>query len=162
MHLQTLTPLDAFDVAYRMRDSDLEEISLVAGVEDRKEVAAQMQSAFEDYHSDGWVVLNKQGKRVAIIGWSRYPDKQTRARVGFFATDDFKTMKYSITKLIRKNLPVWAHELNLVRMDCQSLEDHTETHKWLECLGYKRGDILLNWANSGRNFINFEKQFNIM
>ena len=162
MIVQTATPMDVFDVAYRMREKDLEEISATMGSGDRKEVASKMQLSLEDYHTDGWVILNKEGKRVAIIGWARYPDKQTRARVGFFATDDFKTMKYSITKLIRKNLPVWAHELNLVRMDCQSLEDHTETHKWLECLGYKRGDILLNWANSGRNFINFEKQFNIM
>lgn len=83
MIVQTATPMDVFDVAYRMREKDLEEISATSGSNDRKKIASRMQSAFEDYHTDGWVVLDGKGKRVSIIGWTRHPDKLTRARVGF-------------------------------------------------------------------------------
>lgn len=71
-------------------------------------------------------------------------------------------MKYSITKMIRKNLPVWAHDANVVRMDAQSLDGYEDSHKWLEFFGFKRGDVLINWKDSGRTFINFEKQINIL
>jgi hypothetical protein len=162
MIVQKATPMDVFDVAYRMRKKDFEEISATSGSDDRKKVAARMQMGFENYYTDGWVVLDDKGKRVSIIGWTRYPDKLTRARVGFFGTDDFEQMKMAITKLIRGKIDLWAQDVNVVRMDAQSLDGYEDSHKWLEFFGFKRGDVLINWKDSGRTFINFEKQINIL
>jgi len=162
MILEPINPNDVFDVAYRMRDRDFEEISLPYKTDDRKKLATILMDGFSGYYADGWTMCNDRGKRVAICGWSKYPYAMSQARVGFFATDDFNRMRYTITKTIRENLNHWAQQRDVVQMDCQSLEDYDEAHKWIEFFGFKRGDVLPNWRDTGRNYINFSKQILIL
>jgi hypothetical protein len=162
MILNETTADDVFDVAYRMRDQDFEEISLPYKTDDRKKIATILMDGLTGYYADGWTMCNDRGKRVAICGWSRYPEKLTRANVGFFATDEFNRMRYTITKTIRENLNHWAQQRDIVHMDCQSLEDYEQAHQWIEFFGFKRDNVLLNWRDTGRNYINFSKQILII
>lgn len=162
MIIEPMKPNDVFDVAYRMRDRDFEEISLPYKTDDRKKLATIMMNNLGGYYADGWTMCNNRGKRVAICGWSKYPYAMSQARVGFFATDDFNRMRYTITKTIRENLHHWAHQCAVFQLDCQSLEDYDTAHKWIEFFGFKRGDVLPNWRDTGRNYINFSKQILIL
>jgi len=162
MILESLKPNDVFDVAYRMRDRDFEEISLPHKTDDRKKVATLLMDGLSSCYANGWTMCSDRGKRVAIVAWSKNPEKITSAQVGFFATDDFNRMRYTISKTLRSNIPHWATQDNLRFLQCQSLEEYKTAHEWMEFLGFKRGDMLPNWRDTGRNYINFSKQILIL
>ncbi len=88
--------------------------------------------------------------RVSDLAWIVYRDNEPVIAFGAgemwsgvwnvwaFGTDKFPKAGLSATRFMRKVIPEIMDERSIHRIECKSMEGHTEAHKWLNALGLYR------------------------
>lgn len=139
-----------WDVAYRMRVVDYDELVATSFAKNRKELADNMSVAISQ-HPQMFVCSGE--RPTAVVGWSM--TRPGVGQVGMFATDDFRKIAAGVNRFITQELMQDINRYNLHRLECFSLGSHSEAHSWLEWLGLQKEAELESYGRNGEKFVSF-------
>ena len=134
-------------VAENMRKADKEEIYCGRWTDSPYDLS-------EDIVRLGGVsfVAWKDEEPIAVIGSS--PVTPTLWSAIMFATDRLPEIGLPLTKLVKRFMipSIFSKEVGALRSECRSMVTHTEAHRWLESVGFKREALLKSVGKSGEDF----------
>lgn len=70
----------------------------------------------------------------------------------FFATDEISKIGLSVTRLIIKGILPMLWDAGAHRLECRSMDGHTEAQEWLETLGARREGTAKAYGRDGEDF----------
>lgn len=74
----------------------------------------------------------------------------------FFATDSFPTIAAALTRAIVQDVFPRYRARGIHRIDCVSIEDYHDAHRWIEVLGLTREAApLIGYGKSGETYLQF-------
>lgn len=124
---------------------------------DRREIFATRRDGDEDLCADvmragvvSWCAGDDQGEPIACLGcMSMWPGVWS---MWFFATDNVGEIGLPVTRLIKRSILPMLWEGGAHRLECRSMDGHTEAQEWLETLGAKREGTLKCYGRDGEDF----------
>lgn len=134
-------------VAERMREWDRREIFAARWNDDPFPLAAECQL----YGSFTWIA--SLDRPIAFIGAA--PIHPGVWSVLMFATDEFRKIRLSLTKHVKRVMIPALVEVGAHRAECHSMEGHDEAHAWLELLGAEREGVRPRFGKNGEDFVCF-------
>ena len=144
MKLSRLTPEALREVAENMREWDRKEI-FATRWEDSVDDLVRDAMACYDF---GWIASHNDKPVCAIGGAPVHPGVWS---VWMFATPEFDKIKYSLSRFaLRQMKPVLLELGN--RVECRSMEGHTDAQLWLEFLGMTRESVIPHYGKGGETF----------
>jgi hypothetical protein len=140
---------DAIFVARNMREWDAKEIYATRWDDDPVEVVDLCLTLAAGF---SWVA--GKDEPIAVIGaWPRYNGVWS---VYMFGTDRFPEIGLGMTRFVRQAMIPALVEAGIHRADCQSIEGHTDAHRWLKKQGlHQEGPLLEGFGRNGENFLQF-------
>ena len=145
MIIQPITLEAANYVARNMRDYDAREIFATRACEDRARLAADAAARGPLAWAAG-----ADGVPIAVIGaHEAWPGMWLS---WMFATDDFPKIGKPLTKFARRVILPALADAAARRVQCFSIEGHTQAHEWLEAFGAVRETTLRNFGKNGETF----------
>jgi hypothetical protein len=139
-----------WDVAYRMREKDYDEISAISFAKDRKELADGLSVAC--CKTPAMYVCSEE-RPIVVIGWSM--PRPNIAQIGMFATDEYTKIASGINRFVVREMFQDINRYNIHRLECFSLGSHAQAHSWLEWLGLKKEADLEGYGRNGEKFVSF-------
>lgn len=73
----------------------------------------------------------------------------------FFATDEFPAIALGLTRFIRQRLFPAQRAAGAHRIECVSIDSHTDAHRWIEILGLEREAEMPGYGKAGETFYQF-------
>jgi len=132
-------------IAFNMREDDAREVLATSKSDYRHEFADECMML------GGWCVIDSHGIPVVMGGVHEcWPGVGNAWCV---ATPDISKHGIEATKAAKFAISQYAH---LHRIQAFSAVFHEVSHKWLECLGFKRGAMLKKFGKRGEDFIIYE------
>ena len=149
-----LTLDHALYVSRRMRKTDRDEVMATRwNANDNDNDADFALSCFKSLGSS-FVAINKKGVPVIIGGVAmNAPGIGTAWMVG---TDDWPSVALEVSRFCRKSIKKYLKSEDIHRIHAYSSVFHSDSHKWLELVGMKRGPLLKKWGKNHEDFILFE------
>ena len=143
--IEPLTTQDALYVCYHMRDVDLCEIRASSGLYHRMDFARMFVQC------GGWCLKNDAGVPVVVCGVHEFWDGVGNAWM--VGTEETGKHIIEASRHAKKVLsdPKWR------RVQAWSAAFHTESHAWLEMLGFVNAHTLEQYGTSGERFYLFER-----
>jgi hypothetical protein len=144
----TLDKLDyngLYTIAENMRPADAREIYATRWDEDPGSVAREALALSYDF---GWIAAKDDRPICAIGAVSPHPGLWS---VWMFATPEFPKIGLGVTKFaLRYMKPALLQTGH--RLECRSIDGHTDAHKWLEFCGFTRESSLPKYGKNGETF----------
>jgi hypothetical protein len=144
MELSRLNPNDLYTIAENMREWDKREIYATRWTDCPHDLARDAMTSYEF----GWVASYNDRPVCAIGAIAIHPGVWS---VWMFATDEFDKIKYSLTKFAARKLKPVLQDVGH-RVECRSMEGHTDAQKWLEFLGMTRESSIPKYGRNGETF----------
>lgn len=137
-------------IAWRMRAEDWREFTAVVELED------------PDIWAQRLVTVARFG---AVATWRGLPTAalaavRTRPGVfalGMYATPDWHQVALPVTVWCRRVLEPQLVAAGAHRVECQSIEDHHDAHRWLRSFGLRPEAMMPGWGKRGETFIQFAR-----
>lgn len=139
-----------WDVAYRMRDVDYDELAAISFAQDRRELADNLSVSI---HSHPRMFVCSDERPAVVVGWSM--TRPGVGQVGMFATEEFRKIAAGVNRFITHELMLDINRYNLHRLECFSLGSHVEAHSWLEWLGLSKEAEHESYGRNGEKFVSF-------
>jgi hypothetical protein len=153
MRIEPATPSAIRAVAEHMRDQDAAEFLAVSHAETRDELVEGLVSGYGP-RDDLIMACTDDLEPVAIGGLIEH--RPNVATLLFFATDAFPQIALGLTRFIRCNLFPKVIEAGVHRIECISIADYTENHRWIQLLGLREPPMLLKrYGKSAEDFLMF-------
>lgn len=131
-------------VARHMRAADRDEIFATRWGDDPNDL---VQAALRG-GSFAWVA--SLDRPIAALG--AIPMWNGVWSVWMFATDDFRRIRFGLTRFVVRDMIPALRAGGAHRAECRSLATHTEAHRWLEMLGATREATLRGYGRAGEDF----------
>lgn len=131
-------------VARHMRAADRDEIFATRWSDDPASVVAAVLSG----GTFAWVAGLE--RPIAAIG--AMPMWEGVWSVWMFATDDFRQIRFGLTRFVVRSMIPALRASGAHRAECRSIATHTEAHRWLELLGAEREATLRGYGRRGEDF----------
>jgi hypothetical protein len=145
-------PDDVRAVALLMRQRDRDEFMPLTHFTEHHELVSSLTERFGE-HPDCFVVMSHDGP-VAVGGMLLH--RPNVATLLFFASDAFAgRVAADFTRFVKQRLFPGYVAKGVHRIECQSLEDYTSVHNWLEVLGLKREATMPGFGRGGETYIQF-------
>lgn len=133
-------------VAANMREWDKREIYANRWDDDPEGVA---RDAVAMGQSVGWVA-GLDDRPIAAFGcFQMWPGVWS---MWLFATDDFRQIRFSMTKLIVRNIIPMLWEAGAHRLQCHSMDGHDDAQDWLKVIGARRESTCPGYGRNGEAF----------
>ena len=139
---------DALYVAQNMRQRDADEIYALRWSDNPARVA---EDSFRPFGFT-WCFLY-DGRPAVILG--AYPGWPRVWNVFMYATDDFRQIRFSVTRFIRNAMIPCLMALGAHRAQAMSKADYAEAHEWLEFLGAEKEAEHSCFGRDGQAFVTF-------
>lgn len=140
-----------YRVALRMRALDLAEFSACLPVDDREGVAVMLAERYGKL--TGTMAFGAGDAPMAIGGG--YEFRPGSLSLLFFATDEFPTIAYGLTRwMSRTYIPAMA-AAGIHRIEAVSSMAYGEMHRWLGMLGFRKEGEHPSWGKRGETFATF-------
>lgn len=141
---------DILHVAQRMRAIDRKEVFALRWDNSEEKLA------FACMHRGDlkWVAKAADGEPVYAMGV--YPAWPGRWELWGFATDRWPEVMLSVTKFIKRNMVQTLRAGLGNRIDCISLVEKVDGHRWLKYLGATELTLLRAYGRNGEDFKWFE------
>ncbi len=137
-------------VVFHMRERDKEEIFNNLPTDNPLEWAAMCQQAV-DRRGMAWTAFFN-GRPTACLGaFEQFPGNW---QIFSFGSEQFQRVVTAFLPCYRK-LVTHARELGCHRMECKSLADYTEAHKFLELMEFRRECTLHQYGRRRQDYILF-------
>jgi hypothetical protein len=132
-------------IAENMRSEDCREIFATRWDTKPESLATDAMQSYEF----GWVAWHGDIPVCAIGAMPKHPGVWS---VWMFATDDFYKVALTVTRFARNKMkPVLQSVAH--RVECRSIEGHTEAQKWLEFLGMTQESVIPKYGKNGETFL---------
>lgn len=96
-----------------------------------------------------WVAGNDSGP-IALFGCeTMWPGVFS---MWLFATDNFPQIRFSMTKLVKRDIVPMMFDAGAHRLEARSIEGHTTAQRWLERLGAAREATLVGYGRNREDF----------
>lgn len=69
------------------------------------------------------------------------------------ATNEFPRIAAPLTRWVRRKAMPAIKRAGAHRLEVRSIESHTQSHRWLEILGFEREAVLRGYGRSQENFV---------
>lgn len=139
-----------WDVAYRMREQDYEELAATSFAANRHELADHLAVGIARVPT---MFVGLAEEPSVVVGWSM--PRPGVALIGMFATDNFNKIASALNRFVTRELFQDINRHNIHRMECYSLGTHTQAHSWLEWLGLTKEADLEGYGRNGEKFVSF-------
>lgn len=139
-----------WDVAYRMREADYDELSATSFARNRNELADSLAVPISRVKT---MYVCLETEPTVVVGWSM--TRPGVAQIGMFATDNFRKIAAGVNRFITREMFQDINRCNIHRMECFSLGTHAEAHSWLEWLGLSKEAELESYGRNGEKFVSF-------
>lgn len=134
-----------YPVAMNMRDWDAREIFANRFHDDREQIA---RDAVRMGETVGWV--SGLERPIAAFGcFQMWPGVWS---MWLFATDEFRHIGISMTKLIVRHIVPMLWNAGAHRLEARSMEGHHDAQRWLEVIGARREGTLKGYGRDGQDF----------
>lgn len=145
--IRAITPEDTARVAAKMRDIDRREICALHGTDDPVE-ATSLIRFLPHIGATVW-----RDEPICAIGAAfMWPGVVS---VFMFATDRWPEVALETTRFVRKMLLPALRDGGVHRLQCYSLAEHTEAHRWLRYLGADREAPEPEFGKNRENYLLF-------
>jgi RimJ/RimL family protein N-acetyltransferase len=116
------------------------------------------------FHDDPMTIAKEAIALGQQVGWVSGLGEQPIAAFGchlmwpgvwsmwLFATDNFRHIGISMTKLIKHRILPMLWEADAHRLEARSMEGHTDAQRWLEVIGARREATLKAYGRAGEDF----------
>lgn len=141
-----------YDIAMHMRERDYEECCALSYADNRKDLATDIAKSWSSCDTTLVCGTKEVG---AIAAFTYMPMRNGVWSIGLIATDNFKLIHLSLTKLIIKSIIPALDNAGAHRVEAQSIAGYTTVHNWLKFLGLKEESVLKNFGKNGEDFLNF-------
>lgn len=154
MKISPLNDGDLLYIARNMRADDHEEIFATRWSQIPNDLVDDCMSAASLPTS--FAVIAGLEKPIAVLGAVEI--RRGVWDVWMFATDDFQSIGFSMTKYVRKVFIPVLLERGMHRAQCCSISTHTKNHAWLYDQGARVDATkpLRGWGNNREDFLMFE------
>lgn len=134
-----------YPVALNMREWDKREIYANRFTDDPMTVAKEAIAIGQEV---GWV--SGLDEPIASFGcFEMWPGVWS---MWLFATDDFRRIGISMTKLITRSILPMLWDAGAHRLEARSMEGHHDAQRWLEVIGARREATLRGYGKAGEDF----------
>lgn len=152
MKIERATPIDLCYVARHMRETDFAEFSAVSTATNREELVDVLMGR---YASRPETICASTKAGPVAIGAALEVRPNVLALM-FFATDEFPSIAYPLTRFIKQRLFPPLVAAGVHRIEAISIEGYTQAQRWLGVLGLKpETGPLRNYGKNGEAFVQF-------
>lgn len=147
MRLTDLSVDAVLHVAENMRQADKDEIYCGRWTDSPYDLATDVVSA------GGVSMVAWSGEDpIAVVG--AVPVTPTLWSVLMFATDRLPEIGLPLTRFLKRTMvqTIFSPSVGGLRAECRSAVGHTEAHRWLELIGFKREALLRAVGKNGEDF----------
>lgn len=147
----TIYPLNHPDLLYvasSMREWDKREIYSTRP-DESPELLARDIMMLGDF---GWI-FGVDGEPIVALG--AVPIWPGVWSVWMFGTDKLPLVGKKVTSWVRRAMIPALLSVGCHRAECNSMEGHTDAHRWLEHLGARRGNKVVAYGKNQENFYNY-------
>ena len=149
MILRQATRSDVQWVAFRMRETDRDELGAVNAAPDFATlVLALCEAHGGKVHATA--VIADDLVPVAII--ITRLDRPRVMSVGMFATDRWPRVAFATSRWALGTLRPVLFSSGVHRLEAASIEGNTAAHRWLEFLGFRREAVMPKFGRNGETF----------
>lgn len=134
-----------YPVALNMREWDQREIYANRFTNDPMTVAKEAIAMGQQV---GWV----SGLEEPIAAFGCFEMWPGVWSMWLFATDDFRRIGISMTKLITRSILPMLWDTGAHRLEARSMEGHHDAQRWLEVIGASREATLSGYGKGGEDF----------
>lgn len=152
MRLAAATPRQVRFVAERMRARDVAEFLPLSYATTADGLVDELVERFGE-HPEVLCALDAGYLPAAIGGLIQ--NRPGVASLLFFATDSFPSIAAALTRAIRNDIFPRYRARGIHRIDCVSIEDYDDAHRWIEVLGLDRGEPLRGYGKGGETYLQF-------
>jgi hypothetical protein len=148
----TVKPINKIAVHYictHLREIDKREIYPLFFFDDPEHLTAATMWAIE--HGKGRIIW-ANGLPAALIGVHPEANGPSCWRVFAFGTDNWKSAAYLCMRELRKLAREVIRETGAMRMHCDSIEEHTEAHSWIERMGGEVESVMPHYGKNGETY----------
>lgn len=145
MKLVNVTREDALFICQNLREQDRLEINATSWDEDAESIADRFMAV-----ADGaWTVLS--GDTPVAVGGAHcvWPGVWNIWLVG---TDRFNECKIGMTRFAKKVMIPTLKARGAHRIQCHTLDSHSDSHAWLEALGARRESTAFGYGKNKETF----------
>lgn len=136
-----------FFILQHMRKADRIEILATEFDDDLARIAHK----FTNYCDKAWVFYESGGKPVAFLGGVElWPCVM---QIGFMATNEWPLVALSISRWLYKMKPIILQHYGIKQLFCFRDENHEQSEKWLNWLGFKPKGLLDDFGRNGENLV---------
>jgi len=150
--VRPLTYHDALDVAERMRITDQQEIEAIRGVSLFAERIAMDCHLSLDCGGIGYVAY---WGHVPVVVIGAIPSHPGLWSIYMFATGDLPEIGLGLTKWVKHSLLPEIVAAGAHRIQCDSIEGHTEAHAWMKVFGAKNEGAMPKFGIGQETFFRF-------
>lgn len=148
------TAEDIYDVALHMRPADYAEILVTSDAETREQLASAMVGALSAFKIVKVAYL-RQSPVAILAATSLWPGVWVAA---MFATDDFRHIKFGVTRLVKRGMIPHVEALGAHRIEAKSHSGHTAAHAWMKICGFRRENgVVEGYGRNGEKFYTFAR-----
>jgi hypothetical protein len=151
MRIEPATREDVNFVASRMREADVREFSAVNYADNRWGLSVLLTDRYGD-RGDLIVALTDEDVPAAVGGLIEV--RPNVFSLLFFATDEFRAVARGLTRWIKAELFPRVMEGGY-RIECWSIAEHAQAHRWIEALGLVRRYEDAGFGKNGETFVLF-------
>ena len=151
MKIEVPTRAHIESVALRMRDEDVREFMALSHAATSAGMAGTVVDRFDGHPG---LIGAYIGDKAVAIG-AMVEARPNVVTLMFFATDDFASIVWPLTKFIRQRLFKHYRERGVHRIECVSIEGYDRAHRWIETLGLSHEADMPGFGRGGETFKQF-------
>lgn len=134
-----------------MRQADRDEIYNVVGHNNPFLLAQQTLDASR--MGEAIIATGSDGRPIAVMGFmARHPGI---CEMFAYGTDAFSRVALTLTRYGLRVMKPAMLAAGLHRAECKSRFDHTDAHRWLEALGFRREGVLKAYGSDRADYVQF-------
>ncbi|WP_146071428.1 hypothetical protein [Bosea lathyri] len=151
MRIEPASPAAVLAVASRMRERDQHEFMATSYARTSDELAQDMVRRYAGLPG---AICALDGTDPVAIG-AMIEARPNVLTLLFFATNEMPRIAISLTSFITKRLFPPQREAGVHRIECVSIIDHTDAHRWIKILGLKQEATMPGYGKGGETFFQF-------
>lgn len=139
-------------VAANMRDSDVAEFMAVSWFGDEDALKQHLAHAYAHF-PHAYAALGPAGEPIAV--GAVISSRPNVCTLGFFATDALPEIGTGLTRFVRNRLLPQLQQKGAHRIECISIDGHSDAHRWIRLLGMEHEATLPRYGRNGETYHQF-------
>lgn len=151
MRIEPASPAHVEAVASRMRERDRHEFMATSHATTPEELTDELVRRYAGFSG---AICALDGVEPVAVG-AMIEARPNVLTLLFFATDEFPRVAISLTSFITRRLFPSQRAAGVHRIECVSIVDHIDAHRWIGLLGLELEATAPGYGRGGETFYQF-------